>query len=104
MPKRRRTLCYRSKNPRWRLAELRVKVTPKSSRNALVPGDPVKVYVTTAPTDGQANKAVIEVVAANLKVAKSRIEIVRGHTSREKTLVVQDMSTSELVVALSSLE
>jgi uncharacterized protein YggU (UPF0235/DUF167 family) len=55
------------------------------------------------PADGEANKAVIEVVAKALSVAKSRVTIVKGHSSREKTLSVQDMTEAELTSAISSL-
>ena len=63
----------------------------------------MRIYVTVPPADGEANKAVIEVVAKALSVAKSRVTIVKGHSSREKTLSVQDMTEAELTSAISSL-
>ena len=66
-----------------------VRVTPRAGRNALeVPqdGEPAKVRVAAPPADGQANEAVIRVVAEALRVAPSRLSIIRGHSSRDKWL------------------
>lgn len=85
------------------LAELKVKVTPKSSKNQVVMGDPVRVYVRAAPTDGQANGAVVEVIARALGVPKSKVAITRGQTSRVKLVQIQDMTAEQLTAALESL-
>jgi uncharacterized protein len=72
-----------------------IKVTPKASKNRI--GDLVeatmgrkmlKVYVTSVPADNLANIAVIEVLAEYLHKAKSKIQIVSGHTMREKRIQV----------------
>lgn len=81
---------------------LQVRVTPKSSRNRVViESDLVKVYVTSPPADGEANQAVVETVAKSLKIAKSRVELVKGHTSREKTLAIQGLGLDEVLALLS---
>ncbi len=66
-------------------AELGLRVTPKASRNAVeeTPAG-LRVWVTTAPEDGKANKAVTRLLADALGVAKSRLTLVRGATSRDK--------------------
>lgn len=66
-------------------AEIAVRVTPRASRNAIVieNGD-LRVYVTTVPEDGKANAAVVKLLARALGVAKSRLALVRGSTSRDK--------------------
>lgn len=67
-----------------------VRVTPKASANRIVAeqqedGDLVlKVYVTVVPEAGKANEAVIALLAKELGVAKSRITILQGETSRNK--------------------
>lgn len=93
----------RSRSRRSPLAELKVRVTPKSSRNAVEAGTPFKVYVTVPPSDGEANRAVVETVAKALSVAKSKVTIVRGQTSRDKTLDIQGMTEEELAMAISAL-
>ncbi len=70
---------------------LRLKVQPRASRNAWgeVIGDRIKLYLTTPPVDGKANQAVIAFVAKTFSVAKNRVVIRRGETSRDKEVVVQ---------------
>ncbi len=74
---------------------LRVKVTPKAKferiKKEIGPDGTVlyKIYVTAAPEDGKANKAVIKLLAKALDVAKSNLTITHGHTSREKTIKIK---------------
>jgi uncharacterized protein len=70
---------------------LRLKVQPRASRNAWgeVIGERVKLYLTTPPVDGKANQAVIAFVAKTFSVAKNRVVIRRGETSRDKDVVIQ---------------
>lgn len=66
-------------------AEIAVRVTPKASRNAVIVEDgAIRVYVTTVPEDGKATAAVVKLLAKALGVPKSRLELVRGATSRDK--------------------
>jgi uncharacterized protein len=66
-------------------AEFAVKVTPRARRNAISEaGGVIKISVTTAPEDGKATAAVAEALAYALGVAKTRLVLVRGATSREK--------------------
>lgn len=48
------------------------------------------VYVRQPAVDGKANGALITILADYLRVPKTRISIVRGHTSRNKTIDVDD--------------
>jgi len=70
---------------------LRVRVQPRSSRNAI--GDELdgvlQVRVTAPPAGGAANAMVIKLLAKHLGLAKSRLEVVRGHKSREKTVRIR---------------
>ena len=66
-------------------AEIAVRVTPRASRNAvLLDGDTIRVLVTVVPEDGKANAAVVKLLAKALGVAKSRLELLRGATGRDK--------------------
>ena len=83
-------------------ALLTVRVTPRSSREKVeLDGDTVRIWVMAAPTDGQANEAVIRILAKRLGLAKSRIEIVKGQSGREKTLAIQGISLDEVQTKLS---
>lgn len=65
--------------------EFSVRVTPKAARNAVIQdGDTLRVTVTTVPEDGKATAAVIKLLAKSLGVAKSRLTLIRGATSRDK--------------------
>ena len=64
---------------------IEVRVTPKASRNAVsVDRERLKVSVTTVPEGGKANAAVVKLLSKALGVPKSRLELVRGATSRDK--------------------
>ena len=69
---------------------LAVRVTPRASRAALGPGRDgvLAARVTAPPVDGEANAAVIALVAKAFGVAKRDVRIVGGETSREKRLAI----------------
>ena len=82
----------------WRLVAgglaLRVRVTPKSSRDAVAgtidtrDGPAVKVAVRAIPEDGAANVAVARLIAKWLDTLASRISVTAGITSRVKVLKI----------------
>lgn len=61
----------------------------------------VKVRLAAPPVDGAANAALIEFVAERLRIAKSRVRIVSGQSSRRKVVEVDGVSAQELATALS---
>jgi len=67
-----------------------VLVTPRASREKVGPlvGDRLKVAVTAPPVEGEANAAVIAVLARALGVPRSQVTILRGDGSRRKTVRV----------------
>ena len=68
---------------------LDVRVTPRSSQSRiLVEGRVVRVWVHAAATDGEANAAVLRLLAKSLGVAPSLLVIVRGESSRHKVIDV----------------
>jgi uncharacterized protein (TIGR00251 family) len=71
-----------------------VLVQPRASRAKLGPihDGRLKVAVTSPPVDGEANAAVIELVAKSLGVAKSAVEVIAGASSRRKTIRVAGVS------------
>ena len=60
----------------------------------------VKVRLAAPPVDGAANAALIEFVAERLGIAKSRVRIVTGQTSRRKVVEVDGVSAEQLAEAL----
>ncbi|THD81505.1 DUF167 domain-containing protein [Aliigemmobacter aestuarii] len=70
-------------------AEIAVRVTPRASRERLVLEDgAIRIHVTAVPEDGRANRAVQEVLARALGLAKSRLTLIRGHSARDKVFRV----------------
>ena len=66
-------------------AEFVCRVTPRARRaNIRCEDDIIHVAVNSVPEDGQANAAVVVALAHALGVAKTRLQLIRGHTSREK--------------------
>lgn len=67
---------------------LDVLVQPRASRAKLGPihDGRLKVSVTAPPVDGEANAAVIELLAKELGVARGAVEVISGTSSRRKTV------------------
>jgi hypothetical protein len=61
----------------------------------------VKISLTTPPTDGRANQALIAFLAARLKVPRASITLLTGATSRSKTLRIAGKSAAQVQAALS---
>ncbi len=79
------------------MALINVRVQPRSSRNLIeATDDGYKVWLTAAPTDGQANAALCELIAKGVGAAKSSVSIEKGHTSRRKVVNVSGFSESEI--------
>lgn len=56
----------------------------------------LQLRVTAPPDKGRANAAVVSMLAQALGVAKSRVRIVRGQTSRNKVVTVEYLSPEEV--------
>jgi uncharacterized protein (TIGR00251 family) len=71
-----------------------VLVQPRASRAKVGPlhDGRLKVAVTAPPVDGEANAAVIELIAKTLGVARGAVEVIAGATSRRKTIRVRGIS------------
>lgn len=66
-------------------ARIAIRVTPRARRNAISADETgIRAHVTAAPEDGKANAAVIKLLAKSMGVAKSRLTLLRGATSRDK--------------------
>ncbi len=73
------------------------KILPNSSRNEFVKnGDEIKVKITAQPIDGKANKCLIEFLSKTFKVPKSYFEIIRGETSKEKTISIKNIDVEKI--------
>ena len=75
------------------MARFNVKVVPGSSRNQIVGwlGEALKIKVTAPPEKGQANEAVIELLAEALGIGTDAIDIESGHSSPAKIIAITGM-------------
>ena len=67
---------------------LKIRVQPGSSRNEIagMRDGAVVVRVTAPPVEGKANKAACKLLAERCGIPPSRVEIVRGESSRDKVV------------------
>ena len=81
---------------------LSVKVLPRAARNEITgaAGNELKVKVTAPPVDSAANEALLELLADKLGCARGAVQLVRGHTSRHKTVAIQGFSAAEVMAKL----
>ena len=75
-----------------------VKVQPKASRDQVVGyrDGVLQLRVTAPPDKGRANGAVVALLSDPLGVAKSRVRIVRGQSSRDKVLTVESLTPEDV--------
>lgn len=75
-----------------------IKLVPNAARSAIDgwEGSVLKVRVQSPPVDGKANAALIRLLAQASGVSKSRISIIRGETSRQKTIAFESVEPTEL--------
>ena len=77
---------------------LNILVQPRSSRNRLVGlhGDRLKIQVTAPPLDNRANAMVQELFSELLGIPRHAVEIARGQTAREKTVLVRGLRLAQV--------
>jgi len=71
----------------------RVHVVTRATKNEVagVHGQALKIRLQAPPADGAANAALVEFVARLLDVPLRQVEILSGHTARDKTLSVMNV-------------
>jgi uncharacterized protein (TIGR00251 family) len=69
---------------------LAIKLQPRASTNEIGPvlGNELKIKVTAPPVDAAANVALLELLAEQLNCPRGAVQLVRGHTSRHKTVAI----------------
>jgi hypothetical protein len=81
---------------------LSVKLQPRASVSAICAplGAELKIKVTAPPVDAAANQALVDLLAEKLACARNRVELVRGHTSRHKTILLHGFKLEEILEKL----
>lgn len=87
------------------MAQLDLLVTPRSSLDRAGPfiDGVLRVRVTRPPADGEANAAVIRIVARALGVPPSSVTLVAGRRGRRKRVEVAGVDAGTLAERLAGL-
>jgi len=81
---------------------LAIKVQPRAGKNEIrgALGNELKVTVTAPPLDSAANEALLRFLAEKFDCPRSVVQLVRGHTSRHKTVFVHGFSAADVLLKL----
>jgi uncharacterized protein (TIGR00251 family) len=94
-----------SKNSRDKqTATLSVRVIPRSSRSEIVGliGDELKIRLKSPPVDGAANDELVRLLAKEFGVSRSDVEIISGHTSKQKRIRINGLAASDITAVLKA--
>jgi uncharacterized protein (TIGR00251 family) len=82
---------------------LSIKVQPRASKNEIgeALGNELRVKVTAPPVDAAANEALVRLLAEHLDCPRNCVELVRGHTSRHKTVKLHGLSAETVASRLT---
>jgi uncharacterized protein (TIGR00251 family) len=76
---------------------LAIKAIPGAPKNQVCGwlGDALKVKIQAPPVEGRANEALVEFLAEALEVPRRMVTLVRGDTSRHKTVRIDGLDLAE---------
>ena len=76
---------------------LKIRIVPNSSKNQFILSEEmIKLKITAQPIENKANKAVVEFLSKLFKIPKTSIEIVKGDTSKDKTLLLKTSDVQKI--------
>ena len=83
---------------------LSVKLQPRASANEIggALGNELRIKVTAPPVDAAANEALVKLLAQRLDCPRNRVELVRGHTSRHKTIKLYGLAPEDVAKKLAT--
>ena len=84
---------------------LSVKLQPRASANEIgeALGSELRIKVTAPPVDAAANEALVKLLAQQLDCPRNRVEILRGHTSRHKTIKLHGLAAEAVLSGLGKV-
>ena len=84
-------------------ATVALRIVPRAPRTAFAGryGDAIKLRVQAPPVEGAANDAVRDFMAARCGVNRGEVELLRGHRSRDKVVLVRGPDATEVRASLS---
>ena len=84
---------------------LPVQVVPRAGKSELagIVNDALKIRLKSAPVDGKANEECLRYLADCFGIARNRLSIHAGATSRKKTIFISGIGATEMAAVLSAL-
>ncbi|HXY62647.1 MAG TPA: DUF167 domain-containing protein [Nitrospirota bacterium] len=81
-----------------------VRIQPRARKNEFMRMDDgsLKIKLIAPPVDGAANEALVTFLADYFGASRSQVEIVSGHTSREKIVRIEGVRKGEAERLLNS--
>lgn len=81
---------------------LAVKLQPRASKNEIgdALGEELRIKVTAPPVDAAANEALVRLLAETLDCPRGKVELIRGHTSRHKTVKLHGLTGESIAAKL----
>lgn len=85
-------------------AKISLRVYPNAGRDEMLgfTDGVLRVKVAAPPSKGKANERLIAFFGRLLGVSKRNISIIKGHTSRNKLIVIDGLSREDIMKRLSS--
>jgi uncharacterized protein len=82
---------------------LKIKLQPRASSNGIghVLGNELRINVMAAPVDSAANESLVKLLAGRLECPRRKVELIRGHTSKHKTIKLHGLAAADVLRALS---
>ena len=86
--------AHRAEDGRWIIS---LHITPGAGKNAVAGERDGRLWIKLAAraADNQANTALLKFLATQLAVAKTRLELLKGNTSRQKLVAAQPEAVPE---------
>ena len=76
---------------------VKLKISPNASKNEIITTeDVVKIKLTAQPIENKANKMLIEFLSKTFKIPKTSVIIIKGETSKEKTILFKDTDENKI--------
>lgn len=84
--------------------KISLRVVPGAAKSELagLTSGVLRIKIAAPPLKGKANKELISFLSRLLGIPKGALTIIKGHTSRDKVIAIDDLSQDEVTRRLSS--
>jgi uncharacterized protein len=85
-------------------AKIAIRISPNASKNEIMGmiDDVLRIKIAAPPVDGKANKELIDYLSHLLGIGKDRLDILKGHTSKNKLIAIDGLSKVSVLEKLLS--